>query len=462
LQEKTTTPTVTDTPAEDPVETFPARFQECAIMEPTLPVPLRWVYLDGGDLWVWDEGLEPISLTGSGDVTGVIQSLVNDRIVFSRKPAGGPASIWSTGPDGTGMVELTVGAQLNGEVELHSFSFDGSKIAFTHLLTEKTGELWSADLDGSGALLLAGQDQLMEIVLELLADGVLPAGVAWLPGTYVLAFDARPTFEAGGLYIYIQEQVWYADAMTGAVAEKFPAGEGGAVSFSPDGTLMLIARLDGLRLMNIEAAELHPLGVPYAQIGFGEYYAAPALAWPADAQSILVALLDDDQDPYAAEAGISVWEAPVNGSPATRLLRLNGFFPSFVFSTHFDKIAFWSAGSEQPNFRELHIAALDGSEYIVYAAGPVVEFLGWSPFDTQFVYGYFETGEAFLGDLCGDPVPLGRYPANLRWLDAGTFVFEVQDEAGGRLEVYEGRPDGAVELRLNLELGSWYEAELQK
>ena len=431
-------------------------------MEPTLPLPLRWVYLDGGDLWVWDEGTEPISLTGTGDVRAVLLSPVDDRIVFSRGLAGGPVSVWSTRPDGTGMVELTGGADLAGEVEFHAFSFDGSKVAFTHRTSVRTGELWSANLDESGALRLVDQEQLMEIVREPLADGALPAGVTWLPGTYVLAFDSRPTFESDGLYIYVQEQVWYVDAMTGAVAEKFPAGEGGAVSFSPDGTLMLLSRPDGLQLMNIEAADLHPLDVPYAQIGFGEYYAAPALAWPADAQSVLVALLDDDQDPYSGDAGISVWEAPVDGSPGSRLLRLNGFFPSFVFSPHIDKIAFWSAGSEQPNFRALQIAALDGSEHVIYDEGNLIEFLGWSPFDQQFAYGFFEAGEAYIGDLCADPAPLDRYPIALRWLDAGTFVFEVHDEAGGRLEVYEGGPDGVVELRLNLKQGSWYEVELQK
>jgi hypothetical protein len=216
--------------------------------------------------------------------------------------------------------------------------------------------------------------------------------------------------------------------------------------------------LDGVWLMNVEVGDLHPLDVPYALIGFGEYYVAPGLAWETESGPILFALLDSDHDFFTADAGITIWRVPVDGSPAEPVLAVNGFFPSFDFSPGGDLVAYWRA-PDRSNHRELHIASVDGGEHIIYAEGDVLEFLGWSPDGRSFVYGHYaET--AFLGNVCSDPVQLAVYPWSVRWLDGDTFVFEVGDEFGSRLEVYEGRADGTTTLRLNLEAGSWYGVEL--
>ena len=50
--------------------------------------------------------------------------------------------------------------------------------------------------------------------------------------------------------------------------------------------------------MNIEAGDIHPLGVAYAQIGFGEYCGEPPLIWTADSQALLMVLLKVGQDAF--------------------------------------------------------------------------------------------------------------------------------------------------------------------
>ncbi len=72
--------------------------------------------------------------------------------------------------------------------------------------------------------------------------------------------------------------------------------------------------------MNIEARDRHPAGVNYQAVGFGEYYFFPPMVWAPDSQSLL--LVQHDNDPLAAaEPSVTVWRAPVDGSPAEQLGR---------------------------------------------------------------------------------------------------------------------------------------------
>ena len=107
-------------------------------------------------------------------------------------------------------------------------------------------------------------------------------------------------------------------------------------------------------------------------------------------------------------------------------------------------MAFWRSTEPQFNQRELHFLALDGSEHIVYDSGEQLEFYGWSPDGQHFSYGYWEGRQAFVGDLCGDPVPMDVFPVNLRWIDASHNIFEHHDEGQGRLEVHLGDLDAEL------------------
>jgi len=436
----------------------PTRFTGCREIEPALMGTLRLVWVEARDLWVWDRGEgEPYSLTGSGDVTEVRLTSDGETALFTRQ-VGSNSELWAVSADGTNLRQLAGGPQLSGTMHMLSFSFDESMLAFVHLLNEQGGELWVARLDGSGAQRLVSRDDLMDIIAEPLADFATPTGVTWIPNTYTLTYDAYPGFKNGGIYIYVQRQVWVVDAMSGAQGVLFPQAEGGQVEYSPDGTTMAIITPDSLRLMNIEAKDLHPAGVDYHAVGFGEYYAHPPLAWTPDSQALLVA--QPSEDGINQDGLVTIWRVPVDGSAVSRVAEFSGFFPTVAFSPDRSKVAYWRAVAPGSNTRELRFVTLDSSEHIVYDTAEQLDFLSWAPDSQRFVYTRDQSpGNARLASICGDPVALGLqfWPANVTWVHPTRFLFEHKDEQAFQLYMGMVEDPGSPVLLLNLESFGGYD-----
>ncbi len=438
----------------------------CAVLEPPALGPYRLAYLSAGDVWVWTEFGEVISLTGTGDATQVRITPDGSTVVYARAIAGGGAELWAADGDGANPRLLAGGPEMSGRIEIHDFSADNTLVAFTHMLDEKAGELWSARTDGAGALRLVDQETLMAIVAEPLADFAVPTGVTWFPGESRLAFDAAPRFENDGIYIYVQRQNWVVDALSGQQGELFSAGEGGSLSFSPDGRSAAITTPDSLRLMNVEENRPFAADFPYFAVGMGEFYAFPPMRWTHDSHGLLVAQ-PQSEEMMVQDAPIKIWYVPVDGSPAVELVEVSGWFTSLQFSLgmsiDFDPstswVGLWRGISVGSNERELLLYSLDGKHRLAYASGDLLDFLGWSPNGRHFAYVVGSGQESYVGDVCGGPRELGRgfYPGNLRWVDVLRMFYERWYE-GGRFELY--RFDGEATLVLNLEDSGGYDIGL--
>jgi len=434
----------------------PSTYEVCPEIE-TLPAGLlRLAYLDDGNVWIWDEGTEPISLTSSGDVQQLKLTPSGEKVVFTRQSGEGAAELWAADLTESTTLLLTGGSGLSGVIEILPFSADESLVAFSHQTDRISGELWVANLDGSGARRLVSTADLMAIVSEDLADSAVPAGVTRIPNTYSLTYDAHPTFENEGIYIFVQRQVWVVDALTGDQAVLLPEGEGGLASYSPDGKTMMVKTPEMLKFMNLETQDVIPGGVDFFAVGFGEFYAYPAMARTPDSKAVLLA--QPEAEGYDQNLPVTIWQVPIDGSPANKVLDVTGFFPSFWFSPDLKNVAFWQAMAPRPNFRHLNIAELDGSQHIIYTSGELINFIGWSPDSRHFLYVLGNPEKAFVGDLCGESKPLSVdfYPDGIRWLDLFRFLFERPTEDG--LELYEGHPDGTSILRLNIEKSGGYDA----
>jgi hypothetical protein len=440
-------------------EVSPNVFANCPVVDTRPLDSLRLAYTMDGDVWVWDDGTEPISLTGTSDITSAALSPSGNIVLYTRQLGENTFELWASNADGSNPRLLAGGDELTGSIVIGTFSFDEALVTFTHSLPDGGGELWVANVDGSGARLLVSQEELMSIITEPAADYATPTAVTWIPNTYTLIYDAYPVFKADGIYIFIQQQNWMVDALTG---EKSETIGNGSISYSPDGTVMMVTSPTSLQFANGGAKDLHDAGLEYFAVGAGEYYAHPALAWSADSQYVLIAQPVNHEFPLTQSEPVIIWQVPVDGSPATKLLEVEGFFPSFDFSPGLDKVAYWRSVQPQSNDRELHVAALDGSQHVVYDAANTLEFLGWSVNGQHFVYGSFANQQAFVGDACGQAVPLGAVglPVNLRWIDAGRFLFERWSEDSSRLEVYLGAWFGESELKLNLKARDWYDYAL--
>ena len=431
----------------------PTTFANCPVVENNSRGVLRLAYIIAGDLWLWDSGQEPFQSTTSGDVIEVLMTEDGGLVFFTREGGGSP-ELWVANGDGRDHRLLLAGKDLRGSLSLLSASFDNQWIAFTHFLPEGGGELWVANKDGTDAHRVISQDDLMSIIAESLADFATPAGVTWIPNTYTLTYDAAPGFQEDGIYIYVQNQVWVVDALTGEQGELFPAGEGGNVSYSPDGTMMLIATPTSLRTMNIEAKDLHPLNIDFFAVGFGEYYAYPAMVWTPASETLLLAQPLDEVIPSEQDTPVAIWAVPADGSPATKLGEYNGFFPSFVFSPDQTKIAYWRAIESFSNTRELHITTLDGAEHIVYDTANIVDFQGWAPDSQSFLYVFGDSlnRQVMWGNICQLPYPMTTTSGSLLgWLDADSFLYLSLDNEPHELLL--GTSNGALSFLTPLEGG---------
>ena len=431
----------------------PTTFANCPAVGISQTGTLRLAYVSVGDLWLWDWGQEPVQITTTGDISYAF--LTDDGgLLFYTRDTGGSPELWVVNGDGGKPRLLLSGKDLRGSLLLHATSFDNQWIAFTHFLPEGGGELWVADVDGSDAHRIVSQDDLMSIVTEPDAISASPAGVSWIPNTYTLTYDAEPGSADGG-FTYEQKQNWVVDALTGRQGVLFPAGEGGVISYSPDGTTMLITTPTLLRAMNIEAKDLHELDVPYFEVSFGENYAHTALVWTPDSQTLLMAEPLTVFDPADMDSPLVIWSVPVDGSPSTKLGEFDGYFPSFTFSPDQMKIAYWRGADPQSDIRELHLATLDGSENITYAMENRVEFEGWAPDSQSFLYAFTENPDrqVMLGNLCQPAYPVitvsGFLPG---WLDTDRFLYVRLDN--NPYELFLGTTNGALSYLIQLE--GWY------
>lgn len=427
------------------------RFPACVITEQAPAGTLRLVWIEAGDLWVWDrEQAEPYSLTDSADLTSVRLTPDTESVVFARQTVTGP-ELWAVDILGTDPRRLAGGPELTGLIELHSFSPDAELLAFTHRLPAQGGELWAAAMDGSGGRRLVSHPDLMALVSEPLADFAVPSGVTWIPGTHTLTFDAAPGFEEDGIYIYVQRQVQLVDADSGTREILFGPDEGGQVQYSPDGATMAVNTPESLRFMDLGDRSVREAGVEFFATGFGEYYVYPPMVWTPDSQALLLAQPVHDSDAFNTDVSVVIWRVPRDGTPATELAEFSGFVLSFTISPDQAKLAYWRPVAPQSNTRELHIAALDGSTHIIYETGNTLEFRGWAPDSQGFVYsaGGFP-GDTRVANICGEPVTLGLdyYPVGLSWLDPNRILFER--ELPATFELYLVTV-GSLELVLNLE-----------
>ena len=425
-------------------ETFAGRPELCptAAAGETSTGRLRLVYLAGGDAWLLDEGGVALQLTLSGDVGKVWLSPDGQSVIYSLYNPDGSTELWATDPASSQANLLAGGPDLAGDLQFLALSDVGSLLAFNRFLDDYNAELWVAAMDGSGARQLVSLEDLLGILGELELPeplGVVPAGVTWVPGTTTLTYDAYPIFDA--IYIYIQKQVWVVDAASGAQAEMFPPGEGGQVSYSPDGRQLALTTPERLSVMNVEGRLRQEPDLPYQSVGMGEYYFSPQPVWAADSSRFLLAVPQGDQ----LFGSTDIWQVAAEGDATARLGQFSGFVASFNFSPDLKRVAFWQ-GSDQSLIQELHLATVDGSEEQVYAQAEQVDFLGWAPDAQHFVYtSGIQPGatRTFLGDTCGSPAELEVGLQWLTWLADNRYLILAGGEQGG---LYLGDLSGARTL----------------
>jgi hypothetical protein len=351
------------------------------MMTPTpTPAPsdaLRVAFAREGDVWLWVEGGEPVSLTQTGDV-------------------------------GENSVRI---------------SDDGKVVAFA-----RGRELWAIDSDGAGERRLVSEVDLD--ALEPTDPGVSIYRYDWVPGRHVIAFNTRLRHRFG---VDPSDDLHLVDADTLERTALLAPGEGGHFYHSPDGSQIALVRSGTIDLVDADGGNRRE-GVltytPSKAVSEDRYYAEAV--WAADGSALGVAIPPPDPDAQPAQQA-TVWHVPTDGRPG-RLIANVTTDPQgqVVFSSDLAHVAYLQLG--EGDSASLMIAELVdkepfGGKTVAYRAG-VFRFSGWAPGAQHFSFlsvtrSDSQPIQAQMGQLGYDPVPI-ESPADtvaldVRWVDASRY-----------------------------------------
>ncbi len=312
---------------------------------------------------------------------------------------------------------------------------DGSRVAFTRGPRGSALSLWAADLDGVAERELAGPDELA-IDLDP-AQGARQIGqVAWLDARTVI-FNTLIVPRTPGPGGRKADDLWRADAQTGAITRLLADGQGGDFAISPDGTALALvtpgaygAAQGLIRLVDPQGQPLTELLSFEAASTASEYAFYPSVHWLADSSALLVAIPDRDliYPPGAGETPrlAALWRLtpdgaaePLGSVPAT-------FFGLPRWSRDGDWLTYLQQeGVPADNRLGLVLAHGDGTQPTPLVSGAVgaLEPPVWDA--SGFTYTFGAPGQVWRVQPGRPPIPFaGGDPAfALRWADATTAVY---------------------------------------
>ncbi len=344
---------------------------------PTSPPPsvLRIVYTNGGNIWLIEGVNPPTQLTSSGGA---------DQVLISS---------------------------------------DGMKVAFIrHVPIDGQAEIRSVNIDGSGEIALLSPAQF---------DSLYPLGdflhhdlssIAFVPGTHNLMLNTRAISEGPGLIKH--DDLLLLDADTGILTTLFSPGSGGDFLLSPDGSQAAIITPNGISLINRDGTNLRPNLVTYPPvITYSEfqYYAQPV--WAPDSGALGVAI--PSPDPFVPTTTGTIWRIPADGGSPMNMGTISGGFyfsqppGSCLLSYNLNRVAFLR-DTAMTNIHDLYLANANGSGETLYATGDI-QWVGWSPDNTHFIYSFSSPMSLHLGVDGGAPTPIGSC-SQLEWIDNTQFL----------------------------------------
>ncbi|GAB4463794.1 MAG: hypothetical protein Kow00120_30130 [Anaerolineae bacterium] len=350
-------------------------------------------YVDDGDLWLWQEG-------------GAARRIAERDI---QQPVLAPG---------------------------------GARVAFRRLGPEPGEELAVLDIE-SGV-------KRVSLTADAISTDAERRGVnqfAWADADTLYFNTVRVLPDT--LFTIETDDLWRADATTGAVTQLLAPGDGGYFAVAPDGAHIAVTRpgrygeADQPGTVSVfdagGAGRVDVLSFPAVATG-SEYRFYPIPSWLPDGSGFRVPIPDPEAVYGAGDAPpVALWEAPVGG-PARQI----GAAPADYFSVVFND-AFWSpdgahivytqrAGAQEANRLALCIAASDGGDPACHDEVAVGAYapLGWKPDGSAFAY-RIDTAEAtsmWLLTASGERQPFtGEAALDLAWVDADTYVYIVSVDA---------------------------------
>jgi dipeptidyl aminopeptidase/acylaminoacyl peptidase len=403
---------------------------------PTTPLTVAWkfVFTSQGNLWIKDKNADANVIVDMEDITSVKISPDGSQIFFIRTNPTTGMELWSINSDGSELNQL-IGEENfagMGAIGKWSFSPGGKSIVFFFIGNDQmVSELWTVKLDGSGVKMLVGSDNL-PLDLELKDESVvyfLP--LTWVPNTNMLLFYPYPPLGEGSLF----DPLIWVDVETGEFGNFLPEGDGGYISFSPDGSKYTVANESGVTLFDTDSKEvIKKMTFPFLKY-LGNWL--PDIHWMQDSSGFFVALPSRDakeSDDYTVPARVTIWKAGVEGSDPVEIVNLTTELDSISYSPDLEKIAHCTNDTivvlDQTGsiLQKLTVKA-DGFEM------SEMYFKQWSPDSRHYTYlvgdGGCACGYDVIADISSDerlkiqnePYYSGYVTGFITWLDPNTFLF---------------------------------------
>ena len=347
-------------------------------------------------------------------------------------------NVWLWTPDG-GALQLTT----TGDAERLWLAPDGSQVAFTRRPAYERVELWTVPTGGGTPQRLMSVEDFRSI--DPAAErGVGPAWVAWVPGTRLLAFNTLAIPEPPPQDSEVPApdyhlNLWLVDTEALEARPVLAPGEGGFFFFSPSGAQVAVSSYTQLTVMNTDgSARRVVLTYPFMEGVYGYHFFAKVV-WSPDERSLMTVVPVSETGFFEDARDVNVVLVPLDGSGERVVNTIPYDWPIMGIAPGLDFLAYrrWDFEARQ---NELHLARVDGSDEMVYAAGPDLYAFAWAPAPGSGRFAYELGGAVFVGQVGRPPTEAYRYGAGKRlqaihWLDASRLLVALRGESRGPYEL---------------------------
>ncbi len=402
-----------------------------------------------------------------GRETDPASTLDGKWIAFvSADTAGGAPQIYIQASNADSPEPIASGAGVQGL----AWTPDARHLTIVRASAEKTAEIVSIDRETRAHTRLSeGLGTCLGKGLDWSPDGRLLAYSDCLPGTSVKSIyllvpssgerrkltapagiktggDSQPRFSPTGSELAFQREV------TPGVEDVFsiPVAGGeprritfeqrplGGLAWMPDGQSLAISSLRGGGIFGLWRYRAGGTGPPQLLMQSGTHAIAPAMGHRTDRLLWVSQNLD-----------INVWQAPVSGFEAPRVLIASTQRDQDPASSRDGRLAFRSVRS---GASEIWVSKADGSQAarVSNLAGPVTGTPAFSPDGKKLAFDSRRDGNPDLfvmdcdGNHCGVPTRLTDEPGadvTPNWAATGEYIY-FSSERGGHREIWLINPDG--------------------
>jgi WD40-like Beta Propeller Repeat len=382
-------------------------------------------------------------ITPEGGITPGVTLIAPPTVPLFQAVYGKSGNLWR-------WVEESAPAQITatGMDSLPQLKPDGTQVTYLH-----GKELWVADVDGSAAHVIVTQAFLD----SLIEPDTLAIGIQWFQWDPLYPGIFFSTYAETYAYTLQRFDLWGVETSgsTPPVLIEAP-GNGGPITFSPDGNLYAISLADRI-VLKVRSGGTHstPLTFPNVMT-YSEWTYLLDVVWLPDSSSFRVVIPPEDPL-YYTTALTYFYDVPVSGT-RTELA-------SFIASP-----AFFSRPRISPDGQIVAYMRDNGSNTDLYLNGLTIgnvlytsytanqwDVVGWAPDSSHFVYWMNDTRSLWLAAIGSPAVPLTdtTHAADVQWVDFFRLFFLSGTDlrlgtAGGASTLIDTGVDGGYDFYANL------------